>query len=785
MIPITKLRKLFGEKQYEVSLFKELGFSRKKCSSCGSYFWSLDPDQKICGDTACIGGYQFLKDKNNFEKWDFHQAINKWSDFFEKNGHKRINDYPVVARWRDDIFFTIASIADFQPWVLNGTIDPPANPLVVPQPCIRFGGKGFCDIDNVGKTGRHLSLFIMGGQHAFNSKIRKLKGYWMDECIAFNFDFLVNEIGVDKEQLSYREDIWQGGGNFGPSLEVFYKGLEVVNNVFMQYESDGKGNFREMDFKVIDVGWGLERIAWLTQNTPTIYDAAFGPIMPKIIKETGVEIPDTLLREYAIISGLIDQDDTRGYEKLKNRKLSSGLTFQEAEKIVEPLQALYAILDHLRTFVFALADGAIPSNIGGGYNIRTMLRRVFSLNNLYSFNLNLPEICHSHIKFLKKSYPRLEDASYSLDEILKLEEKRYTTTLDKGRRYLEGLFRKNIVINEDKMREIYESRGISPEMIRKIAKEFNVEVKVPSDFYVNLTKKKNTVKDSLRKNELRFKEFIRGVTTTKKLYYEDPYAKTFEAKILKKFQDKFIILDQTLFYPLGGGQIGDTGKINTAKVIQSFKVGDIIIHEVDNAKGLNEGDIVKGYLDWERRFQLMQHHTAAHIVNQAARAILGKHIWQAGAEKTPKKGRLDITHFKAVTREELLKIEKLANRVAAEDRKIIIHTLERGEAEKRFGFRIYQGGAVPGKILRIVEIDDWDVEACGGTHLSSTGQVGLIKIMSSERIQDGVVRLEFLAGNAAVEYIQKQENELIKISTLLNVPLNQVYKATEKFFNLS
>jgi len=161
-----ELKRSFGKDKYEVELFRQEGFVRKKCEVCGDYFWTLNPDRRDCGDTKCVGGYLFLGRRVD-EGWDFHEAIENWCRFFEERGHKRIRAYPVVARWRDDIAFTIASIADFQPYVVEGVVKPPANPLVVPQPCIRLGGKGFCDVDNVGRTGRHLSLLIMGGQHAF------------------------------------------------------------------------------------------------------------------------------------------------------------------------------------------------------------------------------------------------------------------------------------------------------------------------------------------------------------------------------------------------------------------------------------------------------------------------------------------------------------------------------------------------------------------------------------------------------------------------------------------
>ncbi|WEU40819.1 MAG: alanine--tRNA ligase [Candidatus Odinarchaeum yellowstonii] len=772
------LKKLFGEEKYLVTIFKEEGFTRRKCKRCGSYFWTLDETRELCGDTACVGGYMFLKDDYNIREMDLNKTIKHWSSYFTKNNHLRIKDYPVVARWRDDIFFTIASITDFQPWVLNGTIDPPAPSLIVAQPCIRFGGKGFCDIDNVGKTGRHLSLFIMGGQHSFNSKLRNLKGYWMNECIQLNYDYIVNELKLPKNQITYKEDVWFGGGNFGPSLEVFYNGLEIVNNVFMQYEVTYNGEYREMEFKVIDVGWGLERLTWLSRKTPNIYEAVFNSIINKLRREAEISIPEELLLEYNILSGCVEVEDS-AEDKLIQSKMNNLIKGYEQE--IEKLQAIYAIADHLRTFIFALADGAIPSNVGGGYNIRTLLRRVFSLNKTYLRNIDLVEVCLEHINQLKKIYPRVHNSVHLIEDILKIELERYETNIEKGRKYIQSLLEKEDKITEDKMREIYVSKGITPETVREIASALNKQVVIPPSFYLNISNKISEKTVNFEENKL--KDYIKNLPATRKLYYEKPYDKKFKAKVIKNILNKYIILDQTLFYPEGGGQVGDTGRLNNHQVIKAFKISDIILHELQTPAEISEGVEVEGEIEWGRRAQLMRNHTGAHILNSAARKMLGKHVWQAGAEKTPSRSRLDITHYKSLTSEEVKAIEKLCNEIILENRKVKIKNLERDRAEKKYGFTIYQGGVVPGRILRIVEIEGWDAEACGGTHVKRTGEIAFLKIINTERIQDGVVRIEYLTGSAALEYIQQQDQELHKISTLLDVPVNQVYSAVEKFYN--
>lgn len=478
MISKDELRSKFSRESYEVELFKREGFDRRRCQSCGDWYWTTG-ESELCGDTKCVGGYKFIGRKMD-GGWDFHQAVKNWCSFFEKRGHTRIGEYPVVARWREDIPFTIASIADFQPYVVEGVIEPPANPLVVPQPCIRFGGKGFNDIDNVGKTGRHLSLFIMGGQHAFNYNGN---GYWMDRCIELNFEFLTKCLKLNRDEVSYKEDIWMGGGNFGPCLEAFGGGLEIVNNVFMQYAVTPDGAYRELDIKVIDVGWGVERVGWFTQGSPTIYEATFGPVLDWLKKSTGVSVDQSLLERYTVLSGLLNVDEVENIDKARSEVATKlGISQEDLEKTLGPLEALYAISDHTRTLVFATADGGIPSNVGGGYNLRIILRRVLSLNDLYHFELDFLELLHKHINYLKKTYKRVEAASDIIDDIFTTERERYYQTLEKGKKHVAGLFKKQKKLDLSTLIELYESKGISPEMVQEIAEESGDKARNPWRF---------------------------------------------------------------------------------------------------------------------------------------------------------------------------------------------------------------------------------------------------------------------------------------------------------------
>ncbi len=777
-----ELKKRFKKEDYEVKLFKEMGFIRKLCPSCGHNYWTLIPDKENCGDTRCAGGYQFLGKKG--KNLDFDATLNSLTDYFVKNDHTAIKDYPVVARWRPDMDFTIASIADFQPWVLEGIIDPPANPLVVPQMCIRTGGE-FSDIDNIGKTARHLTSFVMFGQHSFNSKTLT-DGYWMDKCLELNFKYLTGELGLKPEEITYVEGIWSGGGNFGPNLEAMAYGTELVNNVFIAYGFDN-GAVKKLDMQVIDVGWGLERVSWFSQGTPTIYEAIFPKAVEYLQKENGYKADHKLLVEYARLSGLLAVEEVKDLrEERKKLAKQLGLSFEQMLEELGPQEAIYAITDHARTLSMTIADGAIPSNVGGGYNLRVLLRRIISLKELYSLEFSLTKLFDLQIDHLSTSYPRVKEHMDDIHKIIDIEVKRYEETKKTGRNIVNQLLQKKTEFSFKTLVDLYQNNGINPLMVKELAREREIDVEVPDDFYIKMEVyfAKQAAKRKDGKEEIDIK--LEKEYTTYPLFYDDVYQTEFESKVLENVNNKYLILEKTLFYPMGGGQIYDTGLLvygnQEFHVINVFKKGSTIVHEIKEDCDIKAGSAVKGIIDGKRRMTIMRHHTAVHVVNNAARKVLGEHIWQAGAEKTEEKARLDVTHYKSISFEELQQIELKANRVVLENRTIDKEDKDRDEAEKEYGFQIYQGGVVPGKSLHIVSISDWDIEACGGTHLDKTGDVGFIKLVSSERIQDGVVRIEILAGETALKYIQKQDTILHDSASILSVEPKILPKTAQRFF---
>jgi alanyl-tRNA synthetase len=392
--------------------------------------------------------------------------------------------------------------------------------------------------------------------------------------------------------------------------------------------------------------------------------------------------------------------------------------------------------------------------MGGGYNLRAILRRSLSFIDEYEWEVSLPQVCEWHAGEWKRQYPELVESLEEVKMILEHEEKKYKETMKKSRTIVASLIKKTKKIDFEHMLRLYESDGITPELVKDVAKKENVEVKVPQDFYAKVS-----VTHETSKLEAKGEKFnIDGLQPTKKLYYDN--ISEFTATIVRYWAQggkHYLVLDQSAFYPESGGQDFDSGEIDGSKIEHVYKAGDAIVHQVEGR--FEKGKTVRGRIDMDKRRQLMMHHTATHIINGAARTVLGKHVWQTGSEKTREKARLDITHYEQLTGEQLKKIEDLANKVVKEKRKVIKEVLSRDEAERRYGFRIYQGGAIPSNDIRIVNIKDWDIEACGGTHADNTGEVGPIKIIGSYKKQDGVIRLEYVAGEELIKKHAERQKE--------------------------
>ena len=780
------------EEEYQLNYFKEQGMVRKICRSCGSAFWTRDSAREICGDAPCEP-YNFIGDPV-FRTHNLDTMREAYLSFFEKHGHTRIERYPVAARWRDDIYLTIASIADFQPYVTSGIVPPPANPLTISQPCIRLN-----DLDSVGRSGRHLTTFEMMAHHAFNTPSEEI--YWKDRTVELCDQFIAS-IGGDLNKVTFKESPWIGGGNAGPSVEVLIGGLEVATLVFMslgkkktdQPGYDLKGEmYYPMKLRIVDTGYGLERLVWASKGSPTIYDAVFPEMVSRVMSAAGLShMLDNkdytkILSLNAKFAGVMDISGTNLFQLRKKVAAAIDISPEKLDRIITPMEKIYATVDHTRCLAYMLGDCIVPSNVREGYLARLVIRRTLRMMTDLKIEEPLADLIEEQTRII--GMKKFEQDIAVVREIVERETEKYAATLERGTRIVQKIAKtykaksQRVPLNE--IITLYDSHGIQPEMIKDIAAKEGAVVDLPDNFYsmvadMHSESKKEAEVDTTAK----YDERVQGLPPTKKLYYEQPSDIEFEAVVLDFF-DGYVVTDQTLFYPEGGGQPADTGTMvsseSMVRVDDVIKVGEVVLHHISGGV-LQRGDRIKGMVDEERRWSLMRHHTATHVILHAAKEVLGAHIHQAGAQKGSESSRMDLRHFKHITPDELRRIETAANRMIMTSQPVEISTEDRTKAEQKYGFSLYQGGVPPGREIRIVKVAG-DIEACAGTHCRTTGEVGVIKIIRVEHIQDGIERIEFTAGVAAIYYMQHLEQIVTSSAEVLSVQPDNLPATVNRFFS--
>jgi alanyl-tRNA synthetase len=782
------------EEAYRLDYFEEHDFVRRECSECGAQFWTRDGDRETCGEPPCED-YSFIDEPGFAEEHSLEEMREAFLSYFEEQDHERIEPYPVAAnRWREDVFLTQASIYAFQPHVTSGTTPPPANPLCLSQPSIRMD-----DIDNVGKTGRHTMAFEMMGHHAFNAEegagyAYEGEVYWKEDCVEY-CEGLFEELGADLEELTFIEDPWVGGGNAGPAFEVIYRGLELATLVFMSLERDPDGEYEmkdgnryaEMDRRVIDTGYGLERWTWMSQGTPTVYEAVY-PDMVEFLKENaGVEHDETeadLVHRASKLAGRMDIDEAE--DMAAARETIAGKLDVSAERLVElmaPLESIYAVADHCRTLAYMLGDGIVPSNVGSGYLARMVLRRTKRLVDEVGVDAPLDELVDMQADRL--GYGNRD----TIRDIVRTEERKYRETLERGTRRVEQIAEeyagRGDAIPPSTLVELYDSHGLQPDTVEEIAAEVGASVSRPDDFY-SLVAARHDAGETPDAAAATEDERLADLPETERLYYDDQYRTEFEAVVLDVFERDSgydVVLDQTMFYPEGGGQPADHGSLSTGDrtvSVEDVQLRDgVVLHRTDDDPG--KGEFVRGQIDGERRRRLMRHHTGTHIVIHAAREVLGDHVRQAGAQKGVDSSRIDIRHYERLDRETVEEIERVANEIVTENTSVQQEWPDRHEAEGKYGFDLYQGGIPEGTNIRLIHVAE-DVQACAGTHVNRTGDVGAVKIVGTERVQDGVERIEFAAGGAAVEHVQRADRALRDAATTFDVAPEELPETAERFF---
>jgi alanyl-tRNA synthetase len=659
----------FPPEEYALPFFKEKGYIRKLCPKCGTHFWTLNPEQETCGEARPEGCavYTFIGNPPTRKSYTLREMREAFLSFFERQGHTRIKPYPVVARWRDDIYLTHASIIDFQPYVTEGIAPPPANPLVIAQPCIRL-----VDIANTGPTfGKHLTIFEMGGHHAFNYPDKEV--YWKDQTLRYHNAFVTEALGIKPEEITYKEEVWSGGGNAGPCLECIVRGLEVATLVFMQYKVVGN-QFVKLPIRTVDTGYGIDRYAWLSQGTPSAFHIIYGELLEKIFEMAGVtQIDSDFLAKVAKVSGLVSLEKAAGLLEAR-RKVAEmvGIDANVLDKALSPIENAFAVADHTKCLSFILSEGVVPSNIQEGYLARLLFRRIYRLLRLLGIPDRLYDIFDMQIRYWSADYPHLKEMRDEIMEILHVEEEKFKETIVRGgsllKRMAEELKSKGIKkVPVETLTELYDSHGLPPEIVRETAEAEGLTVEIPENFYSLVAERHMQTSKPTEEveHEKWLEDEVAGLPETEELYYKDQYMTSFEAKVLKVFRDKYVVLDRTCFYPEGGGQPADIGFLmfngEKVEVVDVQKVGKVIVHKIGGGKLPKEGSLVKGFIDWDRRYTLMKSHTATHVVNAAARRVLGQHVWQFGTQKGVESSRLDISHYRRLTREEVQKIEILAN----------------------------------------------------------------------------------------------------------------------------
>jgi alanyl-tRNA synthetase len=662
----------------------------------------------------------------------------------------------------------------------------------------------------------------MMAHHVFNRPDEGRMFYWMEECVKYCHEMFTETFGIDAKEITYVENPWCGGGNAGPAVEVIVGGLELATLVFMNLEEDENGDveikgdkYREMPLQIIDTGYGLERFCWAAAGTPTIYEAIYPETVSWLkdlagfdgITEQWPELNlDKILGEMSRLNGImnieagVDGDELRStfIAKLSERGIS--ITQQQFIAITDPLARIYAIPDHLHALCNMLGDGLVPSNAKAGYLARMLARRTLRMRDELGIEVSLAELALHHVD-VNLGGKNMKQTQDGIATILNLEEEKYVEMLRKGEQVIKTML-SNVDKNANEIEDellfsLNDSHGIAPEMAISLAHRSGWEsMTLRTGFTAELAERHaKMAKDAAK--EVNKSELVTGLEnlpSTNSLYYDDVYQFEFDASVLFCGEIKgddlpegathAIVLDRTCFYPEGGGQEADFGTLSTdsihCRVLDTRKIGEHIVHLTDSS--LSNGDVVHGCIDWNRRKQLMDHHTSVHIVGGAARKILGPHIYQAGANKSVDSARLDITHYNRLSRTDLDDIEKMANQVIVQVHKTEKSILNRKDADRKHGFDLYQGGAPKGDTIRVLRISDHDVQACGGTHHDELGQIGSIRIVRSTAVQDGVERLHIVAGQAALDFAREQDVLLRQTGDVFGVNINDVPRTAERFF---
>ena len=708
-------------------------------------------------------------------------------EFFESKGHLKMNSFSLVPHNDNSLLLINAGMAPLKPYFTGQEI-PPRRRVTTCQKCVRTG-----DIDNVGKTARHLTFFEMLGNFSFGD-------YFKHEAIAWSWEFLTQVIGMDPDRLYpsiYGEDeeafdIWtkevgvpaekitrfyrdpetgecdnfweHGAGPCGPCSEIYYdrgekygcgkpdckvgcdcdRFMEVWNNVFTQFNGDGKGGYEELANKNIDTGMGLERLAVVVQDVDSVFDI-----------DTMKAIRDHICE----MSGKTYETDAMDDVSIR------------------------LITDHIRSSTFLISDGVMPSNEGRGYVLRRLIRRAARHGKLLGIQETfLAELAKTVIRESKDGYPELEEKKEFILNVLTQEENKFGKTIDQGLSILnemeENMKAKGVkVLSGEDAFKLYDTYGFPMDLTEEILDEKGFTVD-EAGFQECMKQQKEKARKARKVTnymgaDVTVYESIDPTITTEFVGYDrltndaPILAMTTETDVVQALTDGdvgTIIVGETPFYATMGGQVGDTGVITTKQgefvVEDTVKlVGNKVGHIGRVTKGMfTVGDVVTLKVDENRRMATCKNHSATHLLQKALRIVLGNHVEQSGSYNDAERLRFDFNHFQAMTAEEIAKVEAIVNEEIAANLPVVTEVLTIEEAKKTGAMALF--GEKYGEKVRVVEMGDFSKEFCGGTHVKNTGAIGSFKIISENGVAAGVRRIEALTGVGVTKYYAELEERL-------------------------
>lgn len=724
------------------------------------------------------------------QQMGLNEIRSKFLKFFESKDHYVKESAPLVPQNDKSLLLINSGMAPLKNY-FAGVEVPPSVRMTTCQKCIRTG-----DIENVGKTARHGTFFEMLGNFSFGDYFKEQSIRWGWEFVTEHlnipqdkiwvtvyqeddeaFEIWENEIKVPKERivrLGKDDNFWEIGiGPCGPCSEIYFdrgeeygcdnpdckpgcdcdRYLEFWNHVFTQFDRDEDGNYGQLEHKNIDTGMGLERMACIMQGVDTIFDVdTIKHILNTVEKMAGVE-----------------------YGKGGKTDVS-----------------IRIITDHIRAVSFLVGDGVLPSNEGRGYVLRRLLRRAARHGKLLGIKENfLYKLVDEVIKVSGEAYPELVEKESYIKKVIRIEEEKFNETIEQGIEILSGYvaqLKKNgeTTLSGENAFKLYDTYGFPIDLTKEILEEEHLLIDEDA-FNEEMNKQRERAR-SARGNmdgeswkEDPLSKLDSSVASTFEGYNELENTGIIKA-IIKDNEivksaiagDKVVVvLDQTTFYPEGGGQAGDTGLLLN-------KNEDIVVEVIDTKKGanntikhiglvksgmINNGEKLTTIVNKEIRMASARNHSATHILHKVLKEVLGDHVNQAGSLVTPERLRFDVTHFEAITKDELKLIEEKVNDIILESLNITCENMSIKDAKNKGAMALF--GEKYGEEVRVVSMGDYSIELCGGTHLTNTSQIGMFKILSEGGVAAGVRRIEAITGRAVYNYLKEKEEVISNVCTNL------------------